>query len=90
MSSTTAQFSIVSYTPPQLIQNLQDAQNYQNHARKVYLQALMATANRHYDYTNANLNDALNLQPISFWDWLRNHWSPPAQAQVQAQQQQQV
>ena len=76
-----AQFTVVSYTPQQLIQSLQVAESYQNHTRTVYLQTLMATANRQYDFSNTNLNDVLNLQPVGFWDWLLRHWGPPVQAQ---------
>ena len=76
-----AKFAVVSYTPQQLNQSLQDAESYQNHTRTVYLQTLMATANRQYDFSSTNLNDVLNLQPVSLWDWLWRHWGPPVQAQ---------
>lgn len=46
------------------------------------MQALIATAERRYDYGSAsssssarNLNDLVAVEPISFWEWLNQEWA---------------
>jgi hypothetical protein len=73
----TAQFSIVVYNPTELAQHLQYALSYQDHDKTVRLQALTATLEQHYDYRTPNLNDLVDVEPTTLWDWMRRHWTAP-------------
>ncbi|TGO67158.1 hypothetical protein BOTNAR_0047g00260 [Botryotinia narcissicola] len=61
---------------PELEANIQEAAYYQDSARVGRLQDLSATEERRYDFSQVNLNSLVNIQPVSFWDWLRTHWAP--------------
>ena len=39
------------------------------------MQELIATEQRRYDFTNPNLNNLVDIQPISFWGWLSDQWA---------------
>ncbi|KAF6832573.1 isoflavone reductase [Colletotrichum plurivorum] len=40
------------------------------------MQRLIATADGRYDFRQANLNEAVDIQPSSFRHWLESHWGP--------------
>ncbi|PMD65851.1 isoflavone reductase family protein-like protein [Hyaloscypha bicolor E] len=54
--------------------HLEHATYYQDFAKVGRVQELIATEQRRYDYTTANLNTLVNVVPTNFWDWLREHW----------------
>ncbi|PQE25475.1 isoflavone reductase protein [Rutstroemia sp. NJR-2017a BBW] len=67
-------FVTTRYTPGQLSAYLQQAIIYQDYAQATRLQELIATEQRRYDFSLANLNALVDVQPISFWNWLSSHW----------------
>lgn len=54
--------------------HLEHATYYQDLAKVGRVQELIATEQRRYDYTTANLNALVNVVPTNFWEWLRGHW----------------
>ncbi|KAF7953077.1 hypothetical protein EAE96_006296 [Botrytis aclada] len=69
-------FATTVIATPELASRIQEAAYYQDSARVDRLQELSVTAERRYDFSQGNLNSLVNIQPISFWDWLRTHWAP--------------
>ncbi|KAF5875097.1 putative isoflavone reductase family protein [Botrytis fragariae] len=69
-------FATTIIAAPELAANIQEAAYYQDSARVGRLQELSATEERRYDFSQVNLNSLVNIQPVSFWDWLRTHWVP--------------
>lgn len=39
------------------------------------MQELIATEQKRYDFTNPNLNNLVDVQPIPFWSWLADQWT---------------
>ncbi|KAF7883444.1 uncharacterized protein EAF02_005364 [Botrytis sinoallii] len=70
------QFVTTIIVAPELAANIQEAAYYQDSARVNRLQELSATEERRYDSSQVNLNSLVNVQTVSFWDWLRTHWAP--------------
>ncbi|TGO84549.1 hypothetical protein BPOR_0492g00040 [Botrytis porri] len=69
-------FTTTVIAAPELAANIQEAAYYQDHAKVGRLQELSVTEERRYDFSQINLNSLVNIQPVSFWDWLRTHWTP--------------
>ncbi|KAK6597839.1 isoflavone reductase [Botrytis cinerea] len=69
-------FATTIIAAPALTANIQEAAYYQDYARVGRLQELSATEERRYDFSQVNLNSLVNIQPVSFWNWLRTHWAP--------------
>ncbi|KAL3422610.1 isoflavone reductase [Phlyctema vagabunda] len=69
-----AMFSTTVIEPKDLQAHLQHATYYEDYARVGRLNELIATEQRHYDYSTTNLNSLVNVQPITFWDWISEHW----------------
>lgn len=69
-------FATTIIVAPELEANIQEAAYYQDSARVGRLQELSATEERRYDFSQVNLNSLVSIQPVSFWDWLRTHWTP--------------
>jgi hypothetical protein len=65
------------YNPTELAQHLQYAVQYQDQTKAVRLQALTATLEQHYDYRTPNLNDLVDVEPTTLWEWMRRHWTTP-------------
>jgi len=59
--------------------HLEHATFYQNYAKIHSIQELIATEQRKYDYLGINLNGLVNVQPIGFWDWLRQNYAAAPQ-----------
>lgn len=73
-------FSTDVIEPQDLAAHLQHAAYYQDYAKVARIQELIATEQRRYDFEDPNLNPLVNVQPISFWNWLSAQWGvPPAQ-----------
>jgi len=73
---TGQQFLPLVYHNPASIQaELQQAIVQRDASRAVKLQALLATAEGRYDYSQLNLHRAFpNIKPISFQDWFTAKW----------------
>lgn len=75
LTRTEGPFATTTYTPGQLSAQLQLAITYQDYAQVTRLQELIATEQKRYDFSQANLNALVDVQPISFWNWLSSHWA---------------
>jgi hypothetical protein len=69
-----ALFSTDIIEPRDLQAHLDTAIYYQDWAKVNRIQELMATEQRRYDFEQPNLNALVDVTPMSFWDWLREHW----------------
>ncbi len=69
-------FHVFDYTPNELTEHLQYALASDDHLRVLRLQALVATANRHYDFSQPTLNQQVagQVTPVTFRDWLARNW----------------
>lgn len=67
-------FSTDVIEPQDLATHLQHATYYQDFAKVARIQELMAIEQRRYDFVSPNLNQAVNVGPMSFWDWLNAQW----------------
>lgn len=76
MLTRAERFATTIIAAPALTANIQEAAYYQDYARVGRLQELSATEERRYDFSQVNLNSLVNIQPVSFWNWLRTHWAP--------------
>lgn len=63
--------------PRDLDAHLQHATYYQDYPKVARIQELIATEQRRYDFASPNLNQAVNVQPVAFWDWLNAQWGVP-------------
>ncbi|TVY41587.1 Oxidoreductase [Lachnellula subtilissima] len=80
LTCTVPMFSTDVIEPRDLVAHLQHATYYQDYAKVARFQELIATEQRRYDFENPNLNPLVNVQPVSFWNWLSAQWgAPPAQ-----------
>lgn len=70
-----ALFSTDIIEPRDLQAHLDQAIYYQDYAKVNRIQELIATEQRRYDYEQPNLNALVDVTPMSFWDWLREHWA---------------
>jgi hypothetical protein len=74
LTRTEGSFTTTIYMPGQLPAYLQQAIIYQDYAQVTRLQELIATEQKRYDFSQANLNALVDVQPIPFWTWLSTHW----------------
>lgn len=70
-----AQFSTDVIKARDLNAHLDHAHDIQDFDKVDRIQELIATEQKRYDFTNPNLNDLVDVQPISFWSWLADHWA---------------
>jgi hypothetical protein len=70
-----AQFSTDVIKAKDLNQHLDYAVYHQDYAKEAHIRELIATEQRRYDFTNPNLNNLVDVQPKSFWDWLTENWA---------------
>jgi len=69
-------FTLVSHAYASLDTTIAYYEDTQDWARWYYLQRLAATANGRYSFRQPNLNDAVDVRPIRFQDWLQQVWGP--------------
>jgi nucleoside-diphosphate-sugar epimerase len=80
LTFTVEMFSTDVIEPQDLAAHLQHATYYQDYPKVARIQELIATEQRRYDFATPNLNPLVNVQPVSFWNWLTAEWGvPPAQ-----------
>jgi hypothetical protein len=80
LTCTVEMFSTDVIEPQDLAAHLQHATYYQDYPKVARIQELIATEQRRYDFATPNLNPLVNVQPVSFWNWLTTQWGvPPAQ-----------
>lgn len=70
--------SITVIEPGDLRAHLEHATYYQEWAKVARVQELMATEQRRYDFTQPNLNQLVNVVPMTFWNWLSGQYPLPA------------
>ncbi|RDW81938.1 NAD(P)-binding protein-12 [Coleophoma cylindrospora] len=68
------QFATTTIPANDLQAHLNYATYYDDWAEVARLNELIATEQRRYDFSSPNLNALVNVQPISFWNWLCYHW----------------
>ncbi len=71
-----ASFTLVSQPYANLGTNLTYYAQAEDWGRWYYFQRLVATANGRYHFRQANLNEAVNLRPVRFREWLAQVWGP--------------
>ncbi|KAI9735399.1 MAG: hypothetical protein M1818_006405 [Claussenomyces sp. TS43310] len=69
------EFGLIVWTPSELAAYIRSALDYQNYPQATKLQLLIPVVNRQYDFSTANLNDAVAHRPEKFKDWLRRQWA---------------
>lgn len=75
------QFRTAVYDWNQLAPHLVHAMSEEDWAKARRMQALIATAERRYDYSSTtsgsheNLNELMDVEPTTFWEWLNEEWA---------------
>ncbi|KAI6089839.1 NAD(P)-binding protein [Hypoxylon rubiginosum] len=70
------QFNVITRPYEEIEQWLRYYEQNRDEARWYSMQHLLQTANGRYNFSEANLNDAVDLQPTSFRQWLYDNWGP--------------
>lgn len=70
-----AQFLTEEIQAGDLNAHLEYATYYQDWAKVARMHELIASERRGYDFTTPNLNPLVNVQPVTFWAWISQHWA---------------
>ncbi|KAI2625898.1 NAD(P)-binding protein [Hypoxylon sp. NC1633] len=70
------EFEVVQRPYEQIIQWLRYYEQNRDEVKWFSMQHLLQTANGRYYFGDANLNDAVDVQPMSFRQWLYDTWGP--------------
>ncbi|KAI1778341.1 NAD(P)-binding protein [Hypoxylon cercidicola] len=70
------QFTVITRPYDQIEQWLRYYEQNRDEARWFSMQHLLQTANGRYNFSEANLNDAVGLRPTDFRQWLYDTWGP--------------
>ncbi|KAH9999751.1 NAD(P)-binding protein [Xylariaceae sp. FL0662B] len=70
------EFNVVTRPYNELISWLRYYEQNRDEARWFAMQHLVQTANGRYNFGEANLNELVDVQPVSFQQWLYDTWGP--------------
>lgn len=70
------EFTVITRPYAEIVAWADHYQQNQDEERWFAMQHLLQTANGRYTFSEANLNELVNIQPLSFRDWLQYHWGP--------------
>ncbi|KAI0179147.1 NAD(P)-binding protein [Hypoxylon sp. FL1284] len=70
------QFNVITRPYDEIEQWLRYYQQTQDEPRWYSMQHILQTANGRYNFSEANLNEAVDIQPTSFRQWLWSVWGP--------------
>jgi hypothetical protein len=70
-------FESESIHPTNVQQHIDYAAYCQDYAKVARMHEIVATEQRRYDFTEPNLNQRVDIVPVTFWEWLSTHWAAP-------------
>ncbi|KAI1418642.1 NAD(P)-binding protein [Hypoxylon sp. FL1857] len=70
------EFEVITRPYDEIVQWLRYYEQNRDEAKWYYMQHLLQTANGRYTFGETNLNDAVDVQPMSFRQWLYDTWGP--------------
>ncbi|KAI0421299.1 hypothetical protein EKO27_g41 [Xylaria grammica] len=73
---TQREFEVISRPYSEIVEWLNYYHQHNDEEKWFTMQHLLQTANGRYSFGEANLNDLVNIEPINFREWLRDHWGP--------------